>query len=64
MSTGNLSCILPLPTNYRPRDILSFHVRDTLVISESVAANQLRKGIVWHGAPACLTIRSYPWPPK
>ncbi|MBS0423480.1 MAG: DNA-3-methyladenine glycosylase 2 family protein [Proteobacteria bacterium] len=60
MSASNSSCILPLPTNYRPRDILSFHVRDTLAISESVAANQLRKGIVWHGAPAFLTIRFLP----
>ena len=60
MSTGILSCALPLPTNYRPQDILSFHVRDTLAISESVAANQLHKGIVWHGSPACLTIRFLP----
>lgn len=40
MSTGSLSCALPLPTNYRPQDILSFHARDTLVVSESVEASQ------------------------
>jgi len=60
MSTSILACALPLPTNYRPQDILSFHLRDTLAVSESVVANQLRKGIVWHRAPACLTIRFLP----
>lgn len=60
MSTSILACTLPLPTNYRPQDILSFHVRDTLAVSESVVANQLRKSIVWHGSPVCLMIRFLP----
>lgn len=60
MSTGIFSCRLPLPTNYRLQDILSFHVRDTLAVSESVEANRLRKGIVWHGSTACLSLRFLP----
>ncbi len=60
MSAGIFSCRLPLPTNYRLQDILSFHVRDTLAVSESVEANQLRKGMVWHGSPACLSLRFLP----
>jgi len=60
VSTSVLACTLPLPTNYRPQDILTFHVRDTLAVSESVVANQLHKGIVWHGAPVCLIIRFLP----
>jgi len=60
MSAGVLSCTLPLPTNYRLQDILSFHARDTLAVAETVEANQLRKGIVWHGSPACLTLRFLP----
>lgn len=60
MSAGVLSCTLPLPTNYRLQDILSFHARDALAVAEIVEANQLRKGIVWHGSPACLTLRFLP----
>jgi len=60
MSTGIFSCRLPLPTNYRLQDILSFHVRDSLAVSESVEANRLRKGIVWHGSTACLSLRFLP----
>jgi len=60
MSTGIFSCRLPIPTNYRLQDILSFHVRDTLAVSESVEANRLRKGIVWHGSTACLSLRFLP----
>ncbi len=60
MNAGVLSCTLPLPTNYRLQDILSFHARDALAVAEIVQANQLRKGIVWHGSPACLTLRFLP----
>ncbi|MGY6277959.1 DNA-3-methyladenine glycosylase family protein [Methylomonas sp. MgM2] len=60
MSAGVLSCTLPLPTNYRMTDILSFHVRDALAVAETVEANRLRKGIVWHGSTACLTLRLSP----
>lgn len=57
MSVSVLACTLPLPTNYRMKDILSFHARDVLAVAETVEANRLSKGIVWHGSPACLTIR-------
>ncbi|QFY41592.1 DNA-3-methyladenine glycosylase 2 [Candidatus Methylospira mobilis] len=60
MSSSVLSCTLPLPANYRMTDILSFHGRDALAVSESVAANQMRKGILWHGSTACLTLRLLP----
>ncbi|MDT4331628.1 hypothetical protein ACQE3D_13445 [Methylomonas sp. MS20] len=60
MNAGVLCCTLPLPTNYRLQDILSFHARDALAVAETVQANQLRKGIVWHGSPACLTLRFLP----
>lgn len=60
MNTGTFSCMLPLPANYRSQNILSFHVRDALAVSESVEANQLRKGIMWHDSPACLTLRFLP----
>lgn len=60
MSASVLACTLPLPTNYRMMDILSFHSRDALAVSESLEANQLRKGIVWQGSPACLVLRFLP----
>ncbi|WP_197471837.1 hypothetical protein [Methylomonas koyamae] len=31
-----------------------------MAVAETVQANQLRKGIVWHGLPACLTLRFLP----
>ncbi|HEY8037493.1 MAG TPA: AlkA N-terminal domain-containing protein [Methylobacter sp.] len=51
------SCSLLLPDDFRPIDILSFHHRDVLAVAEAVDANTLRKGILWNGSPACLTIR-------
>lgn len=57
MKTHVMACTLPLPANYRVTDILSFHARDTLSVAEAVDADRVRKGIVWQGSPACLTLR-------
>lgn len=46
MSSDVFSCTLPLPTNYRMMDILSFHRRDSLAVAETVDINRLQKGIV------------------
>jgi DNA-3-methyladenine glycosylase II len=50
------SCCIGLPENFRPGDFLAFHQRDPQEIAEKVSEHLLRKGIVWHGHPACLTI--------
>lgn len=54
---NTLSCSLPLPDDFRCADILKFHHRDVLAVAEVVDADSLRKGILWNGSPACLTIR-------
>jgi DNA-3-methyladenine glycosylase II len=51
------SCSIPLPRSFRADDILAFHRRDAQEIAETVGDAALRKGMVWHGAPACLSIR-------
>ncbi len=60
MNATVVSCTLPLPTNYRMMDILTFHNRDALAVAETVEGNCLGKGIIWQGAPACLTVRFLP----
>ena len=57
MNTCVISCTLPLPTNYRITDILSFHVRDAQAVAEIVYADRLHKEIVWQGSPACFALR-------
>lgn len=57
MNTCVISCTLPLPTNYRITDILSFHVRDAQAVAEIVYADRLHKGIVWQGSLACFALR-------
>ncbi|MDE1942306.1 MAG: DNA-3-methyladenine glycosylase 2 [Betaproteobacteria bacterium] len=47
---------LPLPRNYRVADTLEFHQRDPERVSERVDGTILQKGLVWRGAPACLTV--------
>jgi DNA-3-methyladenine glycosylase II len=54
---NTLSCSLPLPDDFRCADILKFHHRDVLAVAEVVDADSLRKGILWNGSPACLTVR-------
>ena len=53
---NTISCQLPLPDDFRSADMLKFHHRDALAVAEIVDANSLRKGILWNGSPACLTI--------
>ena len=55
--TTRLSCAIPLPATFRPRDILAFHRRDPQEIAERVTDTSLQKGLLWGNAPACLTIR-------
>jgi len=47
---------LALPAGYRADDILAFHTRDSLAIAEVGEGQTLRKGLLWNGCPACLTI--------
>lgn len=47
---------LPLPAAYRRLDFLEFHARDRQGLAEQVNATTLRKGLVWHGQPASLTL--------
>ncbi len=54
MSTQRLT--LALPPHFRAEDILKFHRRDREEIAEAVGADRLRKGLLWRGLPACLTI--------
>ena len=54
MSTQRLT--LALPPHFRAEDILKFHRRDREEIAEAVGADRLRKGLLWRGLAACLTI--------
>lgn len=54
---SRFACAIPLPDTLRVGDILAFHRRDSRELAESVNAATLRKGMVWDGVPACLTIR-------
>lgn len=51
------SLTLPLPSTFRASNILAFHRRDPHEIAERVGASFLEKGMLWHGAPACLSVR-------
>ncbi|MES2921485.1 MAG: DNA-3-methyladenine glycosylase 2 [Verrucomicrobiota bacterium] len=50
------SFILPLPNSYSAAEVRSFHGRDHEGIAETVAAEQIRKGLVLGGVPVILTI--------
>lgn len=54
------SLTFPLPAAFRSGDILAFHRRDTHEIAERVGASILEKGMLWHGAPACLSVHFSP----
>lgn len=53
-------CRIELPAAFRAADILAFHRRDPLAYAERVEPDWLQKGLVWHGAAACLSIRFHP----
>lgn len=46
---------ISLPRNFRLADFLAFHQRDAQMLAEIVNEQQLQKGIVWQGMPACIT---------
>jgi DNA-3-methyladenine glycosylase II len=54
--TARFSYAIPLPASFRAGDILAFHRRDPLRISERVTETSLHKGLLWAQAPACLSI--------
>lgn len=51
-----LTCVIDLPADFRWDDFLAFHRRDAQMFAERVTANALQKGLVWEGAPACLSL--------
>lgn len=51
-----LRSTVELPERFRQNDILAFHQRDSQRIAERIDAATLRKGLMWLGHPACLTI--------
>ena len=53
---STVTCTLALPEDYRPEDILKFHRRDREEVAEQVTDSGLRKGLMWRGASACLTV--------
>ncbi|WP_417068540.1 DNA-3-methyladenine glycosylase family protein [Niveibacterium terrae] len=55
--SGKLSACFALPANYRIADILAFHRRDPFEVAEKAEVGGFRKGLIWRGAPACLTVR-------
>jgi DNA-3-methyladenine glycosylase II len=46
-----------LPRDHRARDFLAFHGRDPSSPAERIEGASLRKGLLWRGRPACLTLR-------
>ncbi|MGR2663174.1 DNA-3-methyladenine glycosylase family protein [Chromobacterium haemolyticum] len=52
----SLSLSLSLPADFRREDFMAFHRRDAQELSERVTAQSLRKGLLWRGAPACLSM--------
>ena len=56
MST-KLNCRIDLPVGFRYNDVLAFHRRDEQQIAERIDDNDLHKGLVWEGCPACLIVR-------
>ena len=53
-------CTIALPPDYRRRDVLAFHRRDTQTIAERVEGDTIAKGLIWEGKPACLHIAFSP----
>ncbi len=51
-----LRCLIPLPVSFRCADFLSFHARDAHMMAERVSGRGLRKGLLWDGYSACLSI--------
>lgn len=54
------TCTIALPPGFRPEDILAFHRRDVQTVSERVDGDEIVKGLIWNGRPACLRIAFAP----
>jgi len=57
MTPSPSTCKIELPEHFRAEDILAFHRRDSQQLAEQVEGDALRKGLLWGGQPACLSIR-------
>ena len=57
MSGRRLSRTWRLPSGFRAQEVLAFHRRDREGLAERVEGDCIRKGLVWHGRPACLSLR-------
>jgi len=55
--THTLTCTVPLPQNLHLPYFMAFHRRDTQEVSEAAGETQIRKGLIWSGLPACLTVQ-------
>jgi DNA-3-methyladenine glycosylase II len=58
--TARFTLTHTLPADYRLDTLLAFHRRDAQHVSERVGTAELAKGLVWRGAPACLSMRFTP----
>ena len=47
---------IPLPADYRRRETLAFHARDTLAVAERVQDGVISKGVCVQGRPVLLTL--------
>lgn len=52
-----MQAVIDLSPGYSIHGILEFHSRDKKEVAEQVIGNELKKGIVWEGRPACLSIK-------
>lgn len=55
--SARFACAIALPASFRAGDILAFHRRDPQETAERVSETSLHKGLLWAGAPACLSVR-------
>ncbi|MBV8658074.1 MAG: DNA-3-methyladenine glycosylase 2 family protein [Burkholderiales bacterium] len=53
---ATLACTIALPKQLHLPYFMAFHRRDTQEVSESVSDTVIRKGLLWAGQPACLTV--------
>lgn len=55
--TTSLSCRIKLPKGFRRSDVLAFHRRDREQVAERIDGSVLRKGLIWEGQAARLSLR-------
>ena len=54
------ACTISLPEGFRIGDVLAFHRRDAQTVAERVENDEIAKGLLWEGKPACLRIALAP----